>query len=254
MSTWAELSDELRSQFCLKTQPLGFKRFEKPDEIDAIPNLKRMDRFFTLCQMIGQARRWGFTLGAKNTDRMFSHCARIHGLKEIPAGMEVPSRGLRWMSSWDDERKRFKAFPRIPLGGALVFAPLKTMTFEPQVIMIYGDPSQIIMIIQSMQRKEFERFEFACMGESSCADSLADCYLSGKPKVGLPGFGERRLGQVSDEELVIAMPPKYLARAVEGFRELSGRNVRYPIPFMGADMSVRESFARSYPDDPEFQP
>lgn len=253
MTNWAELSNELRHQFCIKTQPLGFKRFEKADEIDQIPNLRRMTKFFTLCQMISQARRWGFTIGAKNTDPMFSHCARIHGLKEIPPGMQRPTRGLRWMSSWEDEEKRFKAFPRIPYSGALVFAPLTTMAFEPDVIMIYGDPSQIIMIIQSIHRKQFERFEFACIGESSCADSLADCYLSRKPKVALPGFGERRLGQVSDEELVIALPPDYLAKAVEGFRELLTKNVKYPIPFMGPDMSVRESFARSYPDEPEFK-
>jgi hypothetical protein len=29
--------------------------------------------------------------------------------------------------------------------------------------------------------------------------------------------------------------------------------VKYPIPFMGADMSIREGFAKSYPDDPEFK-
>lgn len=253
MTPWAELSQELRSHFCLKTQPVGFRRFEKPEEIDGLPNLKRMTRFFTLCQLIFQARRWGFTMGAKNTDPMFSHCARIHGLKEIPPGMTRPTRGLRWVHSWEEEERRFKAFPRIPLGGALAFAPLTTMTFEPEVILVYGDPSQIIMIIQAMQRKEFERYEFACIGESSCADSLADCYLSKKPKVALPGFGERRNGLVTDEELVLALPPRYLTMAVEGWRELLTRNARYPIPFMGADMSVRESFARSYPDEPEFK-
>jgi uncharacterized protein (DUF169 family) len=253
MTQWAEWAKELKTQLYIKTEIIGFKRFENPDEIDQIPGLRRMTRFFVLCQMIFQARRWGFTVGAKNTDPMFSHCARIHGMKEIPPGMECPTRGLRWVSSWEDEKRRFKAMKRIPFGGAVVFAPLATMTFEPDVVMIYGDPSQIIMIIQSLQRKEFERFEFACIGESSCSDSLADCYLTGKPKLGLPGFGERRNGLVTDEELVIALPPQYLPKAVEGWRELRTKNVRYPIPFMGADMSIKEGFAKSYPDEPEFK-
>ena len=243
MTKWAEWAKELKSELYIKTEIIGFKRFENPDDIDSIPGLKRMTRFFVMCQMIFQARRWGFTVGAKNTDPMYSHCARIHGMKETPPGMEYPAHGLRWVSSWEDEKRRFKAMRRIPFGGAMVFAPLA----------IYGDPAQIIMIIQSLQRKEFERFEFACIGESSCSDSLADCYLTGKPKLGLPGYGERRNGLVTDEELVLALPPEYLSRAVEGWRELRSKNVRYPIPFMGADMSIKEGFAKSYPDDAEFK-
>jgi hypothetical protein len=80
--------------------------------------------------MIFQARRWGFTVRAKNTDPIYSHCARIHGMKEIPPSMEMPTRGLRWVNSWEEEKRPFKAFPRIPLGGVVVFAPLATMTLE----------------------------------------------------------------------------------------------------------------------------
>jgi len=107
-----------------------------------------------------------------------------------------------------------------------------------------------MLIIQSMQKKEFERYEFACIGESSCADSLADCYLTGKPKVGLPGFGERLFGDVGDEELVIALPPLYLEKALDGLRELG---LGLPIPCMDIDMDLKPIFARSYPDDPEFK-
>jgi len=250
MSKWGKLAGALQSQLWLKSHPIGFKRFESPDAIDQIPDLKRMDHFFVFCQMIAQARKWGITVGAKNTDDIFSHCGRIHGLKTVPTGMEVPDRGLKWCSSWEDEKKRFKAFPRIPPGGSVALAPLSTITFDPDVLLVYGNPMQIILIIQGMQKKEFERYEFACIGESSCADSLADCYLSGKPKVGLPGFGERVLGDVADEDLVIALPPSSLEKAVDGLRDLG---VTLPLPSTDIDMDVKPVFARSYPDDPEFK-
>jgi uncharacterized protein (DUF169 family) len=163
--------------------------------------------------------------------------------------MVEPPHGLKWVGSWEDERERFAAFPRIPVGGGLAIGPLTTIPFDPDVILIYGDPAQIIMIIQSMQRKKFERYEFACIGESSCADSLADCYLTGKPKISLPGVGERAFGHVSDSEMVIALPPAYLEMAVEGFREL---HVTFPVPFVGLGMNVKPLFAGMYPDDPEF--
>lgn len=250
MNKWADLASSLQKQLWLKTHPIGFKCFESPDSIDNIPDLKRMDHFFVFCQMIAQARKWGITVGAKNTDAIYSHCGRIHGLKPVPAGMEVPEHGLKWCSSWEDEKKRFKAFPRIPLSGAVALAPLSTITFDPDVILIYGSPMQIILIIQSMQKMEFDRYEFACIGESSCADSLADCYLSGKPKVGLPGVGERIFGNVADEELVIALPPPYLEKAVQGLHELA---IELPLPGMNIDMDIKPFFARSYPDDKEFQ-
>jgi uncharacterized protein (DUF169 family) len=251
MGKWADLASELRSKLWLRTHPIGYKRFENPGDLDKIPDLKRPEHFSVFCQMIAQARKLGLTVGAKDTDPVYSHCARIHGLMAIPPGLDTPVHGLKWCGSWEDERKRFKAFPRIMAGGGVVLAPLSTITFDPDVILIYGDPAQIILIIQSMQKKEFERFQFACMGESSCADSLADCYLSGKPKVGLPGVGERVLGHVREDELVIALPPLYMDRALDGLRELG---LTYPIPpNMSIDLDVKSGFARLYPDDPEFK-
>lgn len=250
MNTWADLARSLQTQLWIKTHPIGYKRFENADEIDKIPHLKRMEHFFVFCQMLAQARKWGITVGAKNTDPIYSHCGRIHGLKAVPEGMEIPAHGLKWCSSWEDEKKRFKAFPRIPPGGAIVLAPLSTITFDPDVILTYANPLQAILIIQSLQKKEFERYEFACIGESSCADSLADCYQSRKPKIGLPAFGERMFGDVADEELVVALPPLYLEKAVEGLGELG---ITLPLPGMDIDMDVKPYFARSYPDDTEFR-
>jgi len=252
MAQWADIESELRAKLWLKTHPIGYRRFDNPEDLDGIPDLKRLEHYFPVCQMIAQARKLGLTVGAKNTDTCYYHCARIHGLRDVPAGMDTPEHGLKWCGSWEDERKRFMAFPRIPAGGGIVFAPLSTIAFDPDVILIYGDPAQIIMIIQSMQKKEFERFQFACIGESSCADSLAECYLTGKPKVGLPGFGERMLGHVREDELVIALPPPYLEKALEGLAELG---ISYPItPNMSIDLDMKPDLRQRYPEDPAFQP
>jgi uncharacterized protein (DUF169 family) len=158
-----------------------------------------------------------------------------------PEGTDMPEGVARYVSGWEDNAKRNRAFPRIPVGAAVVLAPLHSATFDPDVILVYGDPSQIIMMIQSMQKIQFERFEFACIGESSCADSLAECYLSGKPKVGLPGYGERALGHVSDEEIVLALPPDYLPMVLRGWVELRKTGVTYPVAFAGLNIDLQAS-------------
>jgi uncharacterized protein (DUF169 family) len=250
MANWAELGNELRTKFLLKSLPIGYKRFEKAEELDAIPNVVRYDHLFTICQMIGKTRKNGITMGAKNTDPCYSHCARIHGLMEIPEGMDKPVHGLKWVHSWDEEKRRFAALKRVPPGGAILFSPLTSITVDPDVVLIYGDPSQVIMMIQAMQRKKFERYEFGCIGESSCADSLADCYLTKKPKVGLPGYGERDISAVRDDEIVLALPPAYVEQVLDGFRELKSL---FPISPVGINLNMKDILHGHYPDDPEFK-
>jgi hypothetical protein len=59
------------------------------------------------------------------------------------------------------------------------------------------------------------------------------------------------LGHVREDELVIALPPLYMDRALDGLRELG---LTYPIPpNMSIDLDVKSGFARLYPDDPEFK-
>ena len=57
-------------------------------------------------------------------------------------------------------------------------------------------------------------------------------------------------GDVADEELVVALPPLYLEKAVEGLGELG---ITLPLPGMDIDMDVKPYFARSYPDDTKFR-
>ena len=248
---WKEMGDRVMDLFRLKTQPFGYKRLEMAEELDLIPNVRRLDHFYMFCQMLSGVRKYGLTMGAKNTDRMFSHCAQINGLIAVPPDRDGSER-LRWVRIPEDGRKRFKAFSRIPPGEAIVLAPLSTLTFDPDVIMIYGTPGQIMLMIESIQRVRFELFEFTCIGESSCADSLAACYLTGKPKVGLPCYGELRNGQADECEIALALPPSYLEMIPEGWAEMRERGVTYPVTYIGWDLDTCSGLRKAYPDDPEF--
>jgi len=244
MVNWPDIGNKLQEQFKIKTYPIGYKRFESADDIDGIPDLRGPDHEVSVCMMISQARRWGHTVGTKRTDKkVLSYCAMIHGLMKVPSKMleappadtEMPDYLARWVANWDDYFRRTRALPRIPVGEAILFSPLQTITVEPDVVLIYADPAQVMLMIQAMEKVEFERYQFGCIGESSCADSLVDCYLSGKPKVGLPGYGERALGHVADEEIVLALPPSYVPRIIDGFNKLRNTGVVYPIALAGLD-------------------
>jgi hypothetical protein len=57
---------------------------------------------------------------------------------------------------------------------------------------------------------------------------------------------ERKFGGVLDEEMLIALPPSFLPRAVEGLQALSANGLRYPIPNHGIQKSPLDSIQASY--------
>jgi len=59
MGRWADLTGELEAILQLWTFPLAHKRFEKVDELDRLPRVRRIGHFFTFCQAIAMARRQG---------------------------------------------------------------------------------------------------------------------------------------------------------------------------------------------------
>ncbi len=60
-------------------------------------------------------------------------------------------------------------------------APLVYDPFEPDIVLIYGNPAQMILLINALQFEDYEVMQFHCVGESSCSDAIARCYLTGKP-------------------------------------------------------------------------
>ena len=136
---------------------------------------------------------------------------------------------------------------RIPPGGAVVLAPLAREKFEPEVVLVYGNPAQVMMIMSGLQKDKYERFWFSFIGEGACSDSLAQCYVTGKPAVSIPCYGERSMGSVSDDEIIIALPLGELDRAVSGLKELHKIEFRYPISFIGPLLDPTPALANFYP-------
>jgi uncharacterized protein (DUF169 family) len=58
--------------------------------------------------------------------------------------------------------------------------------------------------------------QFFCVGESSCPEAIARCYLTGTPSLIISCYGERRYGHAQDDELVMALPPAMIDKALRG--------------------------------------
>lgn len=250
MGIWAELSEELKNLLRLRTEPVAFRRFEKAEELDKIKNVVRLQRGFTFCQVPFLVRVMGQTVGITKEDPIGDRCTRLHGLRaatEKSMQAEAEMLSTTWFASPAEALQQQRETPRIPVGGAICAAPLAKEKFEPEVILIYGNPAQIMMILCGLQKERYERFQFFFIGEGACADSLAQCYVSGKPAVAIPCYGERTMGQVADDEMVIALPPAELGRAVSGMKKLAKIGFRYPTRFIGGLSDPNSVLAQFYP-------
>jgi uncharacterized protein (DUF169 family) len=232
---WAGLSQEMEHLLRLGTSPIAYKRLEKVEELDKIPEVMRLNRRATFCQVPALVRRIGLTVGLTRDD-FGDRCARIHGLApstEKQVAWEANAFANAWFANVEEARKQMAVYPLVPPGEAVVLAPLASGKFYPDVILIYGNPAQMMLLMNGLQFKDYERFQFFFIGEGSCADGLAQCYTSGKPALAIPCLGEREFGTVTEDELVIALPGGMMAKAVEGLHALKARGIGYPIKYIG---------------------
>ncbi len=251
MTDWPGLTEEIERLLRLQTYPVAYKRLDDVKELDNIPNLRKLDRTATFCQLPTLVRRGGWTIGVTR-DNVPERCARINGLAATTGeeiDREVANFATSWFATREEARKQMAEYPLVPAGEAVVLAPMAAGKFSPDVVLIYGNPAQMMLLMNGLQFKNYDRFNFFFIGEGACADGLAQCYTTGKPALAIPCFGERRFGGVTDDEMVIALPPGMIETAVEGLQELWKRGLRYPIMYFGPECDPAPALARAYPDD-----
>ena len=246
---WEKPVRRLERLMRLKSFPVAFKLFEDSKLLSAVPFIRRMNTKSTLCQLINLVRNFDWTVGADLDDFMSEVCASIIGLTDIPDYMKDGTfRSIVWTKSRADGKKFETAIPRLPVGKyeAVAMAPLVYNPFDPDIVLIYANPAQIMLLINSLQFEKYEVMQFYCVGETSCSDAIARCYLNRKPALSIPCYGERRYGHAQDDELVMAIPVEMMDKALSGMEALYRRGIRYPISYAGAETDVTHAFPAAY--------
>ncbi|WP_024538864.1 DUF169 domain-containing protein [Comamonas badia] len=246
----AALTDALMRLLRLKTTPIVMQMFASVAEMEAVPRIRRPSHVHTTDQIVGQAARLGFTVGITVDDLVGPQCSAVLGLSPRDAAFE---RGEDFAGVWfdtvEDASAHQKAMHTAPYGRwtAMAVSPLNSGRLTaPQIALVYANPAQMILLINGLQHSGYRKLEWGAVGESACADSWGRALATGEPSLSIPCFPERRYGGVADDELLLALQPADLAKAVAGLERLSANGLRYPIPPYGVQMDVRAGMQRSY--------
>jgi uncharacterized protein (DUF169 family) len=241
---------DLNSLLRLKTTVIGMKLFERVEEMQAISKIRRPNAVHTTDQIVSMATRLGWTVGVTADDLVGAQCRAVIGLAPQD---EKWLAGENYVGVWhgtpEDARKRQEALDVVPFGRyrALAVSPLASGRLNPpDICLVYATPGQMIILINGLQYTGYKKFEWGVVGETACADSWGRALKTGEPSLSLPCYAERRYGGVPDEEMLMALKPADLAKAISGMKQLAKNGLRYPIPPYGIQSDVRAGMNVSY--------
>ena len=247
-----EIVTSLNKLLKLRTIPIGMKMFITVEEMESIPKIRRPTAIHTTDQIVGQASRNGWTVGITVEDLVEAQCSTVIGLS--PRNDEWLS-GQRmagvWYSDLEGASAHQNSMDVVEHGkfSAMAVSPLSSGRLNPpDICLIYATPAQMILFINGLQWSGFKKLDWSCVGESSCADSWGRALSTGEPSLSIPCFAERRYGGVMEDELLMAIPPSYLPKVIDGLEHLSKNGLRYPIAPYGVNTDAKAGMGVSYSD------
>ena len=246
----ATMAEDLLHLLRLKTHPIVMKLYERVEDMQAVPKIRRPGAVHTTDQIVGQAARIGLTVGITAEDLVGDQCRAVIGLAPQDETWQQgkPFVGV-WFATAEDSAAHQKAMHCVPYGRykAMAVSPLSAgRLVDPDICLVYANPAQMILLINGLQWAGYRKLEWSAVGESACADTWGRALVTGEPSLALPCFPERRYGGVPDDELLMALKLPHLAKAIDGLKHLAANGLRYPIPPYGVQMDVRAGMQVSY--------
>lgn len=231
---YGSFSEEITRMIRPQSYPLGMKLIK--DENTLPEKAIRPAKYgvkISLCQWVTMARRWGRILGAVAEDINCTPCLAALGLKRMENNKALSEYFLEmgYFGSIELAEKATKKLEPIPYGqikGIAVF-PLEMSPVAPDIILIYGTPSQIARLASGYLYHNGELIESRTTGFGiSCLSALKP-YFTDKPTFVHPGRGERILAGTDESEMFMTFPARYCESILYGLKKTHEKGTRYPV-------------------------
>jgi uncharacterized protein (DUF169 family) len=230
---------QLKETMRLKTEPFGVSFFKDPSSLPE--KTRRPAKVFgkkvTICQGVTMARVYGWPIGLGQEDLVCVPGMLVFGF--APATDPIMELGqlfceVGFHSGMGPALKEVEALPRFEPQevGAIYLCPLERLTVDPEVVVVYGNPAQLMRLIQAATFSLGVRVTGEFGGKVECSSYLIAPYRTGEFRVVIPGMGDRIFSMTQDDEMVVAFPAKFLEELLVGLKE-AGKKIgaRYPITF-----------------------
>lgn len=239
---------QLKEALRLKTEPFGVTFLK---DVASLPDKTRrptqvFGKKVTICQGVTMARIYGWSVGLTKDDLICIPGMLAFGF--TPATDPILELGQLFCETGFHQElgpalKEVEALPRFDPAevAAIHLCPLARLNLSPDVIVVYGNPAQLMRLIQAATFCLGERVGGEFGGKVECASYLIGPYRRGEFVVTIPGQGDRMFSMTQDDELVLSFPLKFLERLLIGLQEAARKiGARYPI-------TVYQNFTPAFP-------
>ncbi|HAY23401.1 MAG TPA: hypothetical protein DCY27_14825 [Desulfobacterales bacterium] len=234
-----QAAEFIRNDLRLKTLPVAVNFLR---EKAALPEKTRqpsvaLGKRVTICQGVTMARVYGWTVGLTQEDLICVPAMILFGFTDAPDQSATLARlfcDVHFISSPEKALSETGGMHRLANGEfeALLLTPLAKSPDVPDTIVLYGNPAQVMRLAQAYSYIAGERTPGQFGGKVECADYLIAPFKTGKPRVVIPGMGDRIFSMTQDDEMVFALPGKDLEILLQGLHEAGDKiGARYPVTF-----------------------
>lgn len=220
----------------LRTPPVAVKFLEDEDFPEGVVRPSKMGVKIAVCQAVAAARFMFWTVGMNVDDDECVPSMVLFGWAE-PENEDVMVEFFTRVGHVRNEeagRELIAKIPRFDVGEfcGLLFAPLRRCSFEPDVVVIYGNAAQIGRLIFARSYFGGGAISTELFGRAvSCAEAVIKPFKAGDCTVAIPGAGDRVFALVGDDELIFSLPVNWLDDVIEGVKRAGrGLGLRYPMP------------------------
>lgn len=112
----------------------------------------------------------------------------------------------------------------------ILLAPLRKATFEPNLVVVYGNSAQVGRLVQSTVHETGEPLVSHFRGSGSCSNIIGRTMLGDKCTFVLPGMTELRTSGAMDYEVIFTMPLSRIESTLRGLEATHKMGYRYPLP------------------------
>jgi len=190
----------------------------------------------SLCHAIAMARRYGWTLAVDKYQTCYAAGISMGFLpltQDVVDGTFQESIGLRGMSK-EQAAAAIKDTPRFDQGKYeyILMAPLQRATFEPHLVLIYGNPAQIWILLSGyLSGTGKSGLDVTLSSGAGCETYITRTVQKDESQFALVGSGERLGPHAQDDECVFSIPMSKIEKTIQGMEEGYRTGIfRYPVP------------------------
>jgi uncharacterized protein (DUF169 family) len=244
----ATLNGHLEKHLRVATFPVGIKSLAPGEPLPAKAKrpAKDLGVKVAICQSIGFARRYGWTLAFSGDDLACPIAKAAFGFADRNEYYTSGALADGMYASCREAGARFEdALPKYARNevGAVVVGPLSRIGFAPDTVLVYGNSAQVLRLVNAALFEKGGSMRTETTGRGDCAEIVIRSAKLKEPQFLLPCYGDRIFGMTADDEMAFTFPFEQAERIVKGLEGTHAGGVRYPIPVY---LRYQAEFPKSY--------